>query len=95
MYGREDKATVTGHISDLSIALSGGSNQSKSHFPINRHLPGPGGRMRAGTRRPSPCRVSIGRAKEDQDNSTGQDNSNNEGGKKASRIRDRIGGPVA
>ena len=36
MYGREDKATVTRRISDLSIALSGGSNRSKLHFPINR-----------------------------------------------------------
>ena len=61
--GWEDKATVTGRISDLSIALSGGSNRSKLHFPINRNRAGPGGRMRAGTRRPSPCRVSIGRAK--------------------------------
>ena len=60
--GWEDKATVTGRISDLSIALSGGSNRSKLHFPINRNRAGPGGRMRAGTRRPSPCRVSIGRA---------------------------------
>ena len=36
MYGWEDKATVTGRISDLSLALSGGSNRSKLHFPINR-----------------------------------------------------------
>ena len=35
MYGG-DKATVTGHISDLSLALSGGSYRSKLHFPINR-----------------------------------------------------------
>jgi len=32
-----DKATVAGRISDLSLALSGGSNRSKSHFPINRN----------------------------------------------------------
>ena len=68
-----DKATVTGRISDLSIALSGGYSQSKFYFWINRNQsPGPGGRMRAGTRRPSPCRVSIGRAREDQGCSTGQ-----------------------
>jgi len=36
VYGWEDKATVTGRISDLSLALSGGSNRSKLHFPINR-----------------------------------------------------------
>ena len=43
MYGREDKATVTGRISDLSIALSGGSNRSKLHFPINRFRAGRSG----------------------------------------------------
>ena len=70
-----DKATVTGRISDLSIALSGGYSRNKFHFSINRNQsPGPGGRMRAGTRRPSPCRVSIGRAREDQDGSTGPAN---------------------
>jgi hypothetical protein len=60
VYGREDKTTVTGRTSDLSIALSGGSNQSKLHFPINSNRAGPGGRMRAGTRRLSQCHVSIG-----------------------------------
>ena len=34
--------------------------------------PGPGGRMRAGTRRPSPCRASIGWVREDQSGSTGK-----------------------
>ena len=54
-----DKATVTGRISDMSIALSGGYSQSKFYFWINRNQsPGPGG-------------------------------------KKASRARDRISGPVA
>ena len=93
--GWEDKATVTGRISALSIALSGGSNRSKLHFPINRNRAGLGGGMRAGTRRPSPCRVSIGWAKEDQGILTEQEQSSGPGGKKASRIRDRIGGPVA
>jgi len=55
----------------------------------------PGGRMRAGTRRPSPCRVSIGWAKEDQGGSTEQAHGSDLGGKKASRERDRISGPVA
>ena len=49
--------------------------------------------MRAGTRRPSPCRVSIGRAQEDQGISTGQAHGSGPGGKKASRIRDRRAGP--
>ncbi|MDP3396851.1 MAG: hypothetical protein Q8S57_09355 [Methanoregula sp.] len=46
------------------IVFVGGYNRNQS--------PGPGGWMRAGTRRPSPCRVSIGRAREDQGCSTGQ-----------------------
>jgi len=36
VYGWGNKATVTGSISDLSLALSGGSNRSKLHFPITR-----------------------------------------------------------
>ena len=50
--------------------------------------------MRAGTRRPSPCRASIGRAQEDRDGSTRQARGSTAGGgKKASRIRDRDAGP--
>ncbi|MFA5002497.1 MAG: hypothetical protein WC502_05930 [Methanolinea sp.] len=36
--------------------------------------------MRAGTRRPSPCRASIGRAQEDQGISTGQAHGSAAGG---------------
>ena len=49
--------------------------------------------MRAETRRPSPCRVSIGRAQENQGSSTEQAHGSGPGGKKASRIRDRRAGP--
>ncbi len=37
MSGREDKATVTGRLSGRSLALSGGLNRDKMHFPINRN----------------------------------------------------------
>ena len=33
MYGRGDKATVTGRVSDLSLALSGGSYREQITFP--------------------------------------------------------------
>jgi len=50
-------------------ALERAGSHSDNHggrFPVG------GGRMRAGTRRPSPCRASIGRAQEDQDRPTEQ-----------------------